>query len=335
VKEVDVTRNPAEHREVAIVGGASLIGSHLVELLQRSRPSWSITILDNFRSANEDKLNQLFRTGQVKLQRLDIRDRDGVAEAVQGVDTVFHMAALLSMSFPDNTREAIEVNVLGAVNVIDACITSRARLVLSSSAGGVYGLAPSGVVNEDAPFWHAALTPGTAMYGSGKILIESLCRDRSDRLGTLDWVGLRYTSVYGLRQHDRGRNTATLRENLVRLHRGMSARFERPSVETHDYVDARDVALANLAAAESHEPANDVFTIGSGHSTSNAELAAILQSVTGSTASTEWLGEDFEVRPEISFDITKASSVLGYVPQIDLKEGIVALYDEIVEDERE
>lgn len=320
-------------KDVAIVGGASLVGSHLIELLEAERPNWTVTVLDNFRNGVEEMPPKQIPSSRVKVVYLDVREPDAVRDALAEKDVVFHMAALLSMAFPTHPREAVEVNILGSLNVVEACCTTKSRLVFSSSSGGVYGCPPFGNVEEVTPFWHDTLPPGTAMYGSAKILIESVCRDRSVRVGDLEWVALRYTSVFGRRQHRRGRNTAKLRDNLIRLHRGESAIFDRPALETHDYVHARDVAVANLLASEITPSPNRAYTIGAGQSTTNEELDHILKAVTHSRVPTQWLGEESEMRPNVTFDISRANRDLGYTPRVSLEEGITDLYKEIVEGE--
>ncbi|HTE61166.1 MAG TPA: NAD-dependent epimerase/dehydratase family protein, partial [Solirubrobacteraceae bacterium] len=200
---------------VAVVGGGSLIGTHLVELLHAERPGWRLRVVDNFSTGREQELVELFSPDDA-LIRLDIRDREGCEEALTGCRIVFHLAAILSMSFERDARTGVEVNVLGMGNVLEATARAGARLVLASSSGGVHGIAPAGVVDESSPFHHAALPPGTAMYGAAKLLAEHRCRALGDQDG-LEWVTLRYSSVYGPRQHDRGRHTQALTENLRRL----------------------------------------------------------------------------------------------------------------------
>jgi UDP-glucose 4-epimerase len=319
-------------RKVAIIGGASLVGSHIVELLQDVRPAWTLLIFDNFRTGDEEALRSVVDPSKSTIAALDVRDEAGTAAALEGCDIVFHLAAMLSMSFPTNTREAIEVNVLGSLNVIEACAAQGTRLVLSSSAGGVYGIPVEGAVTESSPFAHSSLPTGTAMYGSGKILAENICRDRSSTFPDFSWAALRYTSIYGRRQHNRGRHTARLAENLERLAAGHAARFDRPPEEAHDYLDARDAALCNLLAAEADASmVNRAFNVASGRATTNAELAEILGRVTRSETPPEWTRFDGDIRPAVRYDPGAASASLGFDAQVRLEEGLSVLYESLQE----
>lgn len=322
----------ADERFVAIIGGASLVGTHILELLLAERPEWSIRVFDNFRTGDESMLKSLASTPRCSVQTLDVRDADALVSAIDGCDTVFHLAAMLSLSFPEHTREAIEVNVLGSLNVIDACVQTSSRLILSSSAGGVYGIPIAGDVREDAPLRHADLPPGTAMYGAGKILVENVCRDRGSRNPGFIWSALRYTSVYGRRQHARGRHTALLAENMRRLAHGEPARFERPPAETHDYIDARDVARCNLMASEATSTVlNRAYNVSSGQATSNAEMAHLLARTTGSVVAPVWEPWDGLVRPSVVYDPSAAFDFLGWSPCIGLEVGLRDLYASLQE----
>jgi UDP-glucose 4-epimerase len=321
-----------DDRRVAVIGGASLVGMHILELLQEERPDWYLSIYDNFRTGDELTLRALAASGRCSVESLDVRDAGALATALKGCETVFHLAAMLSMSFPRHTREAIEVNVLGSLNVIEACVNSGARLILSSSAGGVYGVPEAGDVREDSPLRHASLPPGTAMYGAGKILVESICRDRGTVNSSFSWTALRYTSVYGRRQHARGRHTAQLAENMRRLAAGDAARFDRPPEESHDYIDARDVARCNLVAAEaSSDVLNRAYNVSSGRATSNEEIASLLARVTGSDVPPKWVSSNGPMRPLVVYDPGAARDALGWAARIDLEDGLKDLYASLQE----
>lgn len=319
----------ATARNVAIVGAASLVGLHLIELLQSSKPAWHISVLDNFRSGNEALVRQIVDPDRGTVRWLDVRDREDCLAALTGHQVVFHLAAMLSMSFSAHTREALETNVLGSLNVIEAAEQAGARLVLSSSCGGVYGLAPAGVVHADTPFFHAGLATGTAMYGAGKIIAESICRDRASSDRDFEWLALRYSSVYGRYQHDRGRNTTQLTENVERLTSGRPAILSRPPDEAHDYVEVKDVARANLLAALAPAAAlGRPYNVASGVSTTNEQLAQCLHQLAGMHTEPDWqLDADAPpARPLVTIDVEPAAALLKFRAEVDLRTGMGELY---------
>lgn len=318
----------------AVIGGGGLVGAYLVRLLREERPGWHVRVVDTF-GASAASPAETAAIGAEVLS-VDVRDREDVAAAVADRDVVFHLAALLSMQMDDHLREGIEVNVLGALNVIEAAAATRARLVLSSSIT-VFG-APHGRVDERTPFFHPDCPPTSATYGSTKLLAEYAAAITAMRSPGFSWMALRYSTVYGRRQHRRGVLQLNIVDNLRRARAGERPRFGGAPEEAHDYVHAADAARANLLAAEARGDATGrPYVIASGRATTNREIASTIADVTGSRLEPVWEeGEQdrFRVRlRDVAYDVSAARAALGYEPQWDIRRGIADL-DAWLDEER-
>lgn len=308
----------------AVIGGGGLIGAYVVQHLRAARPDWAVRVVDTFAASDRSAIDVL-RGPRLEILEIDVRDRVGIGDAVEGCAVVFHLAALVSSQMRDHLREGIEVDVLGAFNVIEAAAAAKARLVVSSSITAFGG--PTGRVDESTAFCHQSCPPTSALYGSMKLAAEYACAIAAMREPGFSWVALRYATVYGRRQHRRGVHQLNIVDNLVRLRAGERPRFGGSPDEAHDYVHASDVARANLLAAVAPASATGrAYIVASGRMTTNAEIATVLAEVTGSTSAPVWEeSPDDRLRVrlhDVSFDISAARSQLTYEPHVDIREGV-------------
>src|SRR5262245_44776041 len=180
--------------KVVVIGGASLIGSHTVDMLTRTDVR-EIVVYDNFLRGRLDNLRGALRDPRVKIFEAggDITQIDILADALKGVDAVFHFAALWLLQCHEYPRSAFKVNVEGTFNVLDACRQACVRRLVYSSSASVYGDAVEDPMTEDHPY------NNKNFYGATKICGEAMARAYHYRYG-LNYVGLRYMNVYGPRQ---------------------------------------------------------------------------------------------------------------------------------------
>src|SRR4051794_20473467 len=131
-------------RRVLVTGGAGLIGSHIVDLLMDGRDKGKygeILILDNFVRGRHENLAAAMARGPITLIEGDIRDRALLKEAMQGVDLLFHQAAIRITQCAEEPRLALEVLVDGTFNVLEAAVQAGVHKVVAASSASVYGLA--------------------------------------------------------------------------------------------------------------------------------------------------------------------------------------------------
>ncbi|MBV9134279.1 MAG: SDR family NAD(P)-dependent oxidoreductase, partial [Chloroflexi bacterium] len=191
-------------KRLLVIGGAGLIGSHIVDELTRTDAA-EIIIYDNFTRGRLANLQQALRDTRVSIfpHGGDVLHTDILNRAMEGIDGVFHLAALWLLHCHEYPASAFDVNIRGTFNVIDAAIKHGVKKVVYSSSASVYGDAVEIPMTEDHPY------NNNTFYGATKICGEHMFRSLGHRYG-LDWVGLRYMNVYGPRQDYRGAYIAVM-----------------------------------------------------------------------------------------------------------------------------
>lgn len=305
--------------KVLITGGAGLVGSsiadHLVDAGVRH-----IVVLDTFGRGTAENLGRAMAGGTVTVVDGDIRDRQVVAAAMDGVDVVFHQAALRLTKCAEEPRLALEVMVDGTFNVLEAAVGAGVGKVVMASSASVYGTAETFPTPED----HHPYADRT-FYGAAKSFGEGMLRSFHEMYG-LDYVALRYFNVYGPRMDIRSPHTEVMIRWIERIAGG-----EAPLIlgdgTTMDFVYIDDVARANVLAATS-PVTGEVFNVASGVETSLGELATTLLGVMASDLRPEY-GPARAVNgvPRRLGHTAKAERMLGWRAEVPLDEGLRRLVE--------
>ncbi len=168
-------------QRVLVTGGAGTIGSHIVDQLVDAGAA-EVVVLDNLVRGRRENLAGALATGQVRLVEGDIRDPDLVARLMQGVETVFHQAAIRITQCATEPRLALEVLVDGSFNVIEAAAREGVRKVVAASSASVYGLAEEFPTTE-----HHHPYANDTLYGAAKTFNEGLLRSYHAMTGSTMW----------------------------------------------------------------------------------------------------------------------------------------------------
>ncbi|MBY5868051.1 NAD-dependent epimerase/dehydratase family protein [Rhizobium leguminosarum] len=303
------------NQRVLITGGAGLIGSHIADLVALEKPR-EIIILDNFVRGRRDNLSTAIGGGSVNIIEGDIRDRALLAKTFEGVDIVFHQAAIRITQCAEDPRLAFDVLAEGTFNVLEASVKAGVSKVVAASSASVLGLAESFPTTEA----HHPYNNRT-IYGAAKTFNEGLLRSFAEMYG-LRYVALRYFNVYGPRMDVYGAYTEVLIRWMERLATGMPPLIYGDGSQTMDFVDARDIARANLLAAKS-DVTDEVFNVASGRETSLLELAQMLSSIMG--VSLEPQHKEARTVNGVTrrlADISKAERLLGFKAEISMEQGL-------------
>ena len=307
-------------KRVLITGGAGLIGSHIADQLVGCRPA-EIRILDNFARGRRENLAWASANGPVEVVDGDIRDVRAVRAAMDGIDIVFHQAALRITQCAEDPRLALDVLVQGTFNVLEAAVAARVRKVVAASSASVYGLAET----FPTPERHHPYNNRT-IYGAAKAFNEGLLRSFNEMYG-LQYVALRYFNVYGPRMDDHGAYTEVFIRWMERIASGRPPIIFGDGSQTMDFVHASDVARANLLAAEAGV-SDEVFNIASGRETSLGDLAETLVRLMMSPAVPEHAPERrVNPVPRRLADTSRARQVLGFETAVPLEHGLLQLVD--------
>jgi UDP-glucose 4-epimerase len=306
-----------------VIGGAGFIGSHTVDLLLENQAA-EVIIYDNFCRGDKDNLGGALADPRVKIFPLggDILHRDVLNTAMNGIDGVFHFAALWLLHCYEYPRSAFEVNIGGTFNVIEACINNGVGKLVYSSSASVYGDALEEPMTEDHPY------NNKTFYGATKIAGEHMCRALyhryKDEDKRLDYVGLRYMNVYGPRQDYRGAYISVIMKMLDRIDNGKAPIIHGDGSQAYDFIYVGDCAAANLAAMKS-DAVDEFYNVGTGQRTTVLELAKMLLALTESKLELEFEpGTNIFVKNRVG-STEKAREELSFTAKQELQQGIKEL----------
>ena len=301
-----------------VTGGAGFIGSHLVDGLLAA--GYPVRVLDDLSTGDEANLRR--HRGALRIMRGDLRDRDAVRAAMSDAEVVFHLAAISSVqrSIVDPV-ESIDVNVRGAMQVLQMAQQSGVRRVILASSAAVYGDSDALPLSErEAP---KPLSP----YAVHKLACEHLCKVFTQMYG-LETVALRYFNVYGSRQRPDAEYAAAIPRFVERLRHNEAPVIYGDGEQTRDFIHISDVVRANLLAAESPTACNCAINIASGQGASVNEVVRILTELTGATVTPRYEPpQPGDIRESVA-DIALARELLGFEPQVSLREGLALLLDQ-------
>ena len=306
-------------RNVLVTGGAGFIGSHTVDFLVRE--GYFVRVLDDLSSGNLSVLAHHISSGRVEFVKGDIRDPVAVKRSLDDINTVVHLAALVSVPYsvkhPDVT---FDVNLAGTLNLLrNSAVAGVDKFVFASSCA-VYGEPDALPVNENSKL--NPLSP----YAESKALGERYCLGFSER-GLVNTIILRFFNVYGSRQA-LNEYSGVISRYIAQIQKGEPLLIYGDGSQTRDFVNVEDVAAAIVSCVKNTALYRGVFNIGSGESTSIAKLAqTILELAQIDLPINNQPPRQGDIMHSYA-DITHAKASWGYEPSVSLKEGMLKLLQE-------
>jgi len=303
------------YKRALITGGAGLIGSHIADRLVAEGVE-QIVVLDNLTRGRSKNLEPAIASGKLKVMEGDIRDPKLVLQAMEGIDIVFHEAAIRITQCAENPRLAHDVLATGTFNILEAAVTAHVKRIVFASSASIYGQAEVFPTAEN----HHGYGNRT-IYGATKSYSEGLLRSFYEMYG-LNYVALRYFNVYGPRMDAFGVYTEVMIRWMERLAKDQPCLILGDGAQTMDFVFVTDIARANLRAANS-TITDDVLNIASGTETSLTELATTLGRVMGVDRPPEY-GPARKATPvwRRLADVHKAERLIGFKAEVALEEGL-------------
>ena len=293
-----------------VTGGSGFIGSHVVDALVGAGAE-EVLVLDA--ELRRESLDAAEASGRVRAEQGDVRERDAVRAAVEGVDGVFHMAVLPLGACVEDPRLCHDVNVGGTLNVLEAAHDAGVKKLVFSSASSVYGDTDE-TMDESHPL------NARTMYGASKVAGEFYVRAFNDTYG-LDYVTLRYMNVYGPRQAG-GLVVAVTRRLLA----GEAPVLAGDGSQSFDFVHVADVADANLHAMAS-DVSDDAFNVGSGTEATVREVAERLIDFTGAAVEPVYDTSQRVLMTRRVGSNARARELLGWEATTTLGDGLRATVD--------
>lgn len=298
--------------QALVTGGAGFIGSHLVRgLLARG---YRVRVLDDFSTGRAENLRGLH--GPLEIREGDLRDPQVVAEALRGVEVVFHQAAFVSV--PASMEDPLTchaVNTDGTAQLLELARQAGVAKVVLASSAAVYGDAEAFPLREDLPY--RPLSP----YAASKAANEVYARLYTLAFG-LPVVALRYFNVYGPRQRPDSPYAAAIPIFIRRMLDGQPPTVFGDGTQRRDFVFVGDVVRANLLAAESSAADGQVLNICTGVEVSLLDLLAVLRDLIPHAPEPVFAPpRPGDIQRSVG-DPTRAERLLGFRAQTPLPEGL-------------
>lgn len=297
-------------KKYLVTGGAGFIGSHISRTLLENGNK--VRILDNFSSGKRENLRGL----DVEIIEEDLRDASKVADAVKGMDIVFHEAAFVSVpESMEKPQECLDVNITGTSILFEAARKAGVKRVVVASSAAVYGDSEAYPLSEETPL--RQLSP----YATSKRVDEMYAELFTQQFG-LEVAALRYFNVYGPRQRPDSMYAAAVPIFIRRMLDNKPITIYGDGGQTRDLINVRDVVQANLLASEHPAAPGKIFNVCTGVETRILDLLDILYELFPNAP------KHIHAEPRAG-DIyrsigtpKKIVETLGFKPQVTLADGL-------------
>jgi len=290
------------------------------------REGATVRVVDNLSTGRKENLASVW--DKIQWFQGDVCDQALMEEVVQGVDCIFHQAALASV--PRSLEAPLETHAAcatGTLTVLEAARRAGVRRVVYAASSSAYGNRPT------SPKQETDLPEPISPYAAAKLAGEYYCQAFTAAFG-LETVVLRYFNVFGPRQDPDSPYSAVIPIFITAILRGRRPVIYGDGRQSRDFVYVENVVEANLLAAHSAGAVGRVLNIGSGRATDLLTLLALLSRLLGREVQPEFAPpRPGDVRESLA-DISLAHRVLGYQPQVDFEEGLrrsIGYYRQLIE----
>ncbi len=300
--------------KILVTGGAGNIGSFIVDQCLES--GHEVVVVDNFYNGKYRNIADHLANNRIELETIDI----GSLEMVRYVfekhrpDYVSHQASLMIMDSNKFPQKALETNVTGTFNIIQACVEFKVKKLVYGSSASVYGNPRCVPVKEDHPFDNQTL------YGATKIAKEALMTSWAYS-HDLPYVGFRYFNIYSERQGLGAFYTQVFQKWIHAIHEDNEIIMYGDGEQTMDLVHSSDAARANVLAMFNDDVKNEFFNVGTGLETSLKQLLEVIERQMNKKAKVKHIESDPHLVRRRCSSISKIQEMLKFEPQVTVEEG--------------
>jgi len=301
-----------------VTGGAGFIGSHIVDRLLAE--GHTVRVVDNFLTGKRANLAQ--NLDKIELFEMSITDEDALAEAMQGVNLVFHQAALPSVPRSvANPAESHHHNVNGTFTVLNVARQAGVKRVVYAASSSAYGDI------EEVDFKHESMTPQPmSPYGVAKLVGEYYMQAFNQVYG-IETVALRYFNVFGPRQDPTSEYAAVIPRFATAMLDGQRPIIYGDGEQTRDFTYIENVVTGNMLAATSPKAPGNVINVACGNRISLHDLVNAINNYLGTNIEPYYEPVRSGDIKHSRADISKARELLGYEPVVSFEEGIARTVD--------
>ncbi len=300
--------------KILITGGAGNIGSFIVD--QCLELGHEVIVADNFYNGKHRNIKGHLEKNEIELETIDI----GSYEMVRYIfdkhkpEYVSHQASLMILDSNKFPHKAIETNIKGTFNIIQACSEFKVKKLTYGSSASVYGNPRFVPVTEDHPFDNQTL------YGATKIAKEALMQSWAYS-NNVPYVGFRYFNIYSERQGLGAFYTQVFQKWIHAIHNGEEIIMYGDGEQTLDLVHSSDAARANVLAMFNDKVKNEHFNVGTGKETSLKEILELIEKLLGKKANVRHEESDPHLVRRRCASIKKINDQLGFKPSVTVEEG--------------
>jgi UDP-glucose 4-epimerase len=302
-----------------VTGGAGFIGSSITRaLLDRGD---RVRVIDDFSSGKRENLASVIDNTRLEVVEGDIRNAALLARVLDGVEWVFHQAAIPSVQRSvEDPLPSNDVNVNGTLHLLLAARRAGVRRVVYAASSSAYGDSPTLPKREDMAT--APLSP----YAVAKLAGEHYCRSFFEVYG-LETVSLRYFNVFGPRQDPTSLYSAVIPLFITAALRRKPVKIYGDGEQSRDFCFIDNVVSANLLAAEAPGAGGRMFNVACGEAVSLNQMLALIEQMSGTPIARQHQPPRAgDVRHSLA-DIQAARTTLGYEPRVSFAEGLRHTYD--------
>jgi UDP-glucose 4-epimerase len=292
--------------KILVSGGAGFIGSHIVEHFHKNA---EVRVIDDLRTGKTSNIDGF----DVEFIEGSILDRELLKQSMQGVDFVFHLAAMVSIpECIEKPEECFDINAEGTKYVLEEAANAGVRKVCLSTTCAIYGNNPQLPKTED-------MTPEPiGPYAQSKLKAEAYCNEFTES-GKLQTACLRYFNVFGPRQDPKSPYAAAVPIFVSLAVKNKPITIYGDGEQTRDFVYVKDVVGANVFMAENDS--TGIYNVAYGNQTSVKDLAEMIVEITGSES------EIIHTEPrdgEVKYSMASIEKLRdqGFSPSSEFREGL-------------
>ena len=309
--------------KILVTGGAGFIGANLVKHLLGLDKVEKVRVLDNLATGSLKNITEFEIDKKFEFVQGDIRDCEACLQACQGIDAITHQAALGSV--PRSINDPLttnNVNITGTLNIFTAAKEQGVKRVVYAASSSTYGDHPG------LPKVEAVIGNPLSPYAVTKYVNELYAKVYADVYG-LELIGLRYFNVFGPKQNPQGAYAAVIPLFVQAVLNNEPPLINGDGSHSRDFTFVNNAVQANVLAlfTQNKEAINQVYNIAFGVQTSLGELFEMIKEIAGSDLAPKYGPErKGDVKHSLA-DISKAKTLLGYQPQVAIKEGMKETFE--------
>jgi len=298
--------------KVLVTGGAGFIGSHLVDRLLEENNE--VIVIDNFSNGKKENLDKHRENENLKVFKKDICDCE-IEELFEGVQTVFHLAALPRVQYSiDNPKKTNKTNIGGILNLLEICRKNGIKRFVYSSSSSIYG------DQDSLPLKETMVPNPMSPYALQKLTGEYYCKVYH-LVHRLETISLRYFNVFGPRQDPKGGYACLIPKSINLVLENKKPEIYGDGEQTRDFSFVKDIVDANIMAGKTtnKKAFGNLFNIGNSNNISVNEVIKII--VREKNIKAKHLSPVIEPQNTLA-DISLAKEILNWEPNHNFKEAM-------------